>query len=358
MKKGSLWAWGAAAVCGGLCFLWGRAESGRNEALAALEALKSDAAAAEAQAGEYMEAMAAAQVDADTLRAAVEERDALKTEKAELGAELKETRAAVISGEKSQAALTAALAEEKKKREEAEGLNLGYREQYDQLQAYVVSLESILEGYAEDPGAGERLRVIAELQERLAQSETEADGLRKEKEEWETKLTEAEERYAGAAALLRESGSAESEAQRQAAELKEELETTRERLTRAETELAGTAALLAESQKGWEKDQASLRLSQSKCASLTEEVREKSAAIERMEKQAAQARGQVAELQERLTESQLYAAGQETLRKEAEDMLAAARGEMQARDEEEKGEEEEIPEGAPVLPGRRPVVEK
>ena len=49
---------------------------------------------------------------------------------------------------------------------------------------------------------------------------------------------------------------------------------------------------------------------------------------------------------------------QETLRKEAEDMLAAARGQMQARDEEEKGEEEEIPEGAPVLPGRRPVVEK
>ena len=358
-QKALCWLCAAlAALCGGLCFLWGNAISEKKLAQASAEALKAEIRLAELESGQYVEAMAQVQTDAETLQEAIEDKEALERKNGELTAELAQAHQTLSSNETASAALALELSTQRTKLEETEDTLSGYIEQYDQLQQYAVSLETILQGYAEDPGAEERLKVIADLQERLAQSETEAAALRREKESWEAQLTEAEENYAGASALLKESGGKSAEAEQELETMRAEYQQMQEELTQVQTELAGTAALLEESRKEAEKDQAALRLAQSRCAVLSEQAEEKDASISAYESQTASLRAEIASLQEQLTESQLFAAGRDALLTETSDRLAAAEAEIVRLTQEAEKAEESIPEAFPRPTGRQEPLEQ
>lgn len=140
--------------------------------------------------------------------------------------------------------------------------------------------------------------------------------------------------------------------------MRAEYQQMQEELTQVQTELAGTAALLEESRKEAEKDQAALRLAQSRCAVLSEQAEEKDASISAYESQTASLRAEIASLQEQLTESQLFAAGRDALLTETSDRLAAAEAEIVRLTQEAEKAEESIPEAFPRPTGRQEPLEQ
>jgi len=193
----------------------------------------------------------------------------------------------------------------------------GYREQNPNLEQYVVSLEGILESYAADPGVEERLDVIADLQNRLAQSETESGKLRIRVAELEEQLTNAEQSYAGAYALMQENTVAAESASDAAEQLEIECEQLRSQLAVTQSQLDETSAALETACIDLTESQTQLLQAQNSCAAMSEELLSNDTAMNAYEEDIRALHEDIAALQTILSETEQYAAGRDSLLEEA-----------------------------------------